>query len=352
MHFDSKPFVFILLIVVVLFAACKSKKTDLPGSSVAKKTAIPVEGFLIKITSVSDDVEVPGTLYPFEETQIRAEVPGRVVQLNIQEGMVTKKGTLLVKLFDADLQAQLQKLQVQLEIAQKTVERQKDLLGISGISQQDFDLSALAVDNLKADIQNLTISIGKTEIRAPYDGTLGLRNISLGSYISPTDIITSIRQVDKLKLVFSIPEKYAKDIFAGYKILFMVDGGVKDHVATVIATEGNVEQNTRTLRVRAVVNESSPELVPGVFAKVNLRLGQDNKALMVPSQAVIPQARNKQVIVMRKDSARFVVVETGIRDSAYVQILTGLKAGDTVVTSGLMTIRPNSKIKISKMSHL
>src|SRR5207344_3373866 len=146
------------------------------------------------------------------------------------------------------------KLQVQLEIAIKTVQRQRELLAINGISQQDFDLSALNVDNLKADIENIKISISKTEIRAPYDGQIGLRNISLGAYLSPADIITTLRDIKSLKLEFSIPEKYAKNITKNYVVKFKVDGGTKDHKAVVIATEGNVAQDTRTLKVRAIVS--------------------------------------------------------------------------------------------------
>ena len=256
---------------------------------------------------------------------------------------------MLAKLFDEDLQAQLRKLQVQLQIAIKTVERQRELLQIQGISQQDFDLSALAVDNLKADIQTTRIAISKTEIRAPYEGEIGLRAVSPGAYLSPNDIITTLRDVSKLKLEFSVPEKYAKSITKGYDITFRVDGGQLDHHAVVMATEGNIEPTTRTLKVRAIVQEKHAELVPGVFAKVNLRLGKTSSAIMLPSQAIIPEARNKRVIVMKKDSAAFRIVETGIRDSSYVQIVKGLQPGDTVITTGLMAIRPGSKLKISKL---
>lgn len=295
---------------------------------------------------------MPGSLLPFEETAIRAEVGGRIVQLNIQEGSVVQKGTLLVKLFDKDLQAQLNKLKVQLQINEKTEERNRELLKINAISQQDYDLSTLNVENLKADIESTQIAISKTEIRAPYKGTVGLRNISLGSYISPSDIVTTIRQVDQLKLDFAIPEKYAKEISKGYVVRFKVDGGDQQHEAKVIATENSVDQNTRTLRIKALVTATHRELVPGVFAKINLQLGKDDNALLVPTQSVIPNIRNKQVVVLRKDSAQFTVVETGIRDSAYVQILNGIKVGDTVVTTGLMAIRPNSKLKITKLKTL
>jgi membrane fusion protein (multidrug efflux system) len=341
---------FIILTVICLsFSSCKKKNQEV-AQGARKSMPVMAEGFLVTPQSISEDVEVPGSLLPAEETQIRPEVSGRVVQMNINEGSSVKKGELLVKLFDNDLKAQLNKLKVQLQINEKTVERQRDLLAISGISQQDFDLSALAVDNLKADIESIRISISKTEIRAPYDGRIGLRNVSLGSYISSSDLITTVRQVDRLKLDFSIPEKYAKNIAPGYSVKFKIDGSNLTHLATVLATEGNVESTTRTMRIKAIVVESHPELVPGIFAKINLQLGKDEKALLIPTQAIIPQARNKQIILFRKDSALFTVVETGIRDSSYVQILSGLKAGDTIVTTGLMSIRPKSKVKITKLN--
>ncbi|HEV8514696.1 MAG TPA: efflux RND transporter periplasmic adaptor subunit [Cyclobacteriaceae bacterium] len=342
-----RKFIVGLLVASLLLSACKKKVVVTGGKAMGP---LSVEGFVVEGHAESENIEVPGSLLPVEETQIRPEVSGRIVVLNIQEGAFVRQGTLLVKLFDQDLQAQLKKLQVQLDISNRTVERQRDLLAINGISQQDFDLSALAVDNLKADIQTTLISISKTEIKAPFDGKLGLRNVSLGAYVSSSDLLTTIRQVSQLKLEFSIPEKYAKNISPGYSVKFRVDGGDKDHYASVLATEGNVDQVTRTLKIKAIVRENHPELVPGLFAKVNLQLGKSANALMVPTQAVIPQARSKQIILLRKDSVQFLTVETGIRDSVFVQILKGLKQGDTIITTGLMAIRPKSKLKITKVS--
>lgn len=349
-------FIGLFSIVVIILVGCDSKNEDsgqrANGGPNRQRGPMVVDGFLVEQRHVSETIEVPGTLLPAEETTIRAEVSGRVVRMNIPEGGVVKKGVVLVKLFDEDLQAQLRKLTVQLQIAQKTEERQKELLAINGISQQDYDLATLSVDNLEADIEAVKISIAKTEIRAPYEGQVGLRNVSLGSYLSPTEIITTLRDVDQLKLEFFVPEKYAKAINKGYKVKFRVDGGRKDHTGTVLATEGNVNQTTRTLKIRAIVAGNDVELVPGVFAKVNLQLGQSNEALMIPTQAVIPTARNKQVVVLRGDTAIFNIVETGIRDSAYVQISSGLKRGDTVITTGLMAIRPSVKLKIGKLTKL
>ncbi|MBX2895179.1 MAG: efflux RND transporter periplasmic adaptor subunit [Cyclobacteriaceae bacterium] len=338
------------LTACILMASCQGKKTPMLTNNNRNAGPMVVDGFLVTPQNISDKLEVPGSLMPAEETQIRTEVSGRVVRLNIQEGTTVRQGELLVKLFDQDLQATLKKLQVQLEIAKKNEERLRELLAINGISQQDYDLSKLNVENLNADIESTQIAISKTEIRAPYQGKVGLRNVSLGSYLSPSDIITTIRQVDQLKLEFSIPEKYAKDVKAGSKVVFRVDGGSREHIASVIATESGVDQTTRTLRIRALVTNIHPELVPGVFAKVQLQLGSSENALMIPSQAVLPQIRNKQVIVFHKDSANFTIVQTGIRDSVYVQIVSGIKPGDTIVTTGLMAIRPNAKIKIGSLS--
>ncbi len=334
--------------------ACQSKKQEaVAGGRNARPTGpLQVEGFRVEPASISDNIEVPGSLFPAEQTQIRSEINGRVVALNITEGNTVRKGALLVKLFDGDLQAQLKKLEVQLQIAQKTEERQRKLLDISAVSEQEYELTALNTDNLEADIQTTRIAIAKTEIRAPYDGTLGLRNISLGAIISPSDIITTLRQVNVLKLEFAIPEKYAGNLQKGSKVNFKVEAGRGNHTAMVLATENSVDAATRTLRVKALINEPHRELVPGSFATVHLQLGMNNEALMVPTQAIIPQARNKQLIVFKGDSLRFITVETGIRDSSFVQVLSGIAAGDTVITTGIMAIRPDTKINLAKVTSL
>lgn len=340
---------FVLLAILIITNACESKKDAGQGRS-RMQGPITVDGFIVEPHTIGDRVEVPGTLLPFEETQIRAEVSGRVVYLNVPEGTIVPKGTVLVKLFDEDLLAQLRKLDVNLQIAQKTEERQRELLKINGISQSEYDLSALNVENLKADIETLKISIAKMQIRAPYEGRVGLRNVSLGAYISANDIITVLRQDRQLKLEFAVPEKYARNIGKGYVIEFKVDEGKGYHKATVIATESSVEQTTRTLKIRAQVNEIDPELVPGVFAKVNLQLGKNDHALLVPTQCIIPQARNKQVVISKNGLAKFATVDTGVRDSSYVEILSGAHLGDTVITTGLMGLRPDAKLKLAKIS--
>jgi membrane fusion protein (multidrug efflux system) len=338
-------------VLCLIFISCKNEKKN--NAPVANRSGadrpVQAEAFIVKTKSLSENLEIPGTLLPYEETEIRPEISGRVVWLNIPEGSFVQKGTLLVKLFDNDLQAQLKKLQVQLKIAEKTSERQKELLKISGISQQEYDLSELEVSNLKADIELTQVSISKTEIRAPYAGRIGLKSISNGAYVTPTTLLTTISQVAQLKLEFSVPEKYSEAMRKGRPVNFTVGGSDTRFTASVLATESNIEANTRTLKVRAVVQGKNNLLVPGAFAKVSLQLGKNDRSLIVPSQAVIPQARNKRVIVYKGGTASFAVVTTGIRDSSFVQVLDGVNEGDTVVTTALLTIRPDSKIKLTKV---
>jgi membrane fusion protein (multidrug efflux system) len=345
-----KSILFAIAVALVALSSCKEKqKTAQTTGMGGANGPLPVEAMVINPTSISQTVEVTGSILPFESTEIRAEITGRIIALNIQEGAFVSKGTLLVKLFDGDLQAQLKKLQVQLQIAEKTEERQRELLKISGISQQDYDLSLLNVNNLKADMELIRVNISKTEIRAPYSGRMGLRNISMGAYISPTNLLTTISQVEEVKVEFSVPEKYSAQMSNGMIIHFTLEGNAVPYNARVVATESRIEENTRNLRVRAVVTARDKNLIPGNFAKVQVVLGKDDKALMIPTESIIPQARNKQVIVYRGGKADFMTVTTGVRDSTLIQVLTGLNPGDTVITTGLLFLKPQADVKLTKI---
>jgi membrane fusion protein (multidrug efflux system) len=348
---SSFPLFFLLALGLFSFFSCKPEKEKMPanGQAPARNAPLPVEAFTVKSKNLNENLEVPGTLLAAEETEIRPEISGRLVGLYVQEGNMVQKGALLAKLFDEDLQAQLKKLAVQLEIAKKTFERQSELLKIQGISQQEVDLSELQVNNIKADMELVRVAISKTEIRAPYSGRLGLRNISPGAYISPTNIITTISQVDQLKLDFTVPEKYGDMFSKGRPVSFSIAGSDRNFQATVLATQTAIEASTRNLTVRAAVRGGQGALLPGAFAKVKINLSGNEKSLVVPTQAVIPQARNKQVIVFKNGTPDFRIVETGIRDSSFVQILEGLSEGDTVVTTGLLAIRPESKLVLQNV---
>lgn len=198
--------------VAFLLFSCNDKKSDANTKGPDMNPVLPIEGVIVKGSAIDEDIKVSGTLIPFENTELRTEISGRVISLNLSEGKFVSKGTLLVKLFDGDLQAQLKKLQVQLQIQQKTFERQNELLKINGISQQEVDLTGLQVSNIQADIDIIKTSIAKTELKAPFNGRLGLRNISPGAYVTPQTLVSTISEVNQQKIEFSIPEKYSSQV--------------------------------------------------------------------------------------------------------------------------------------------
>jgi membrane fusion protein (multidrug efflux system) len=330
------------------FFSCQSKGPVKPAANKFATTPV-VEGFVVKPSVVEQIISVSGTLKPFEETVLMPEVTGRVTAINLPEGRYVKQGTLLVKLFDDDLQASLKKAQTQLEIAQQTQKRQSELIKINGISQSDYDQAVLQVNSINADIEILKVQIRKTEVRAPFDGVIGLRSVSVGAEVTPGTSLATIRTISRLKLDFSVPEKYGSMVKAGMKVIFTVQGEDAKHDATVMATEEGIDVTTRNLKARAVVKNKDAALKPGAFANVDLELGKDTAALMVPTQAVIPMERSKQLIVAKNGKATFVTVKTGVRQASSVEVVEGIVAGDTVVTTGLLLLKPGADLKFSRV---
>ncbi|MFZ4456371.1 MAG: efflux RND transporter periplasmic adaptor subunit [Bacteroidales bacterium] len=324
----------------------KDKKSNKKGKN---KTTAMVDAYVVKPVSLLNEITVSGSLLPFEAVELKSETAGRVVKLNLPEGKKVKAGTLLVKLYDDDLQAGLKKLESQLALQKQIYKRQSELLKINGISQNDFDQTMLQVNALSAEIEVHKVLIRKTEVRAPFDGVIGLRNISLGAQITSVTSLATIRQEDKIKLDFSVPEKYGSVMKPGLDLKFTLYNSDKVYEASVIASECEIEQSTRSMKVRAVVKSRGTDLIPGAFAHVQLTLGENKSALMIPSQALIPQERNKSVILVKNGTAHFVKVKTGNRKVSNVEIIEGIQAGDTVVTSGILFLKEGDLIRFSNL---
>ncbi len=315
--------------------------------------AASVNGFIVVSQRLREDVVSSGSLLASEQVDVYPEISARIIQLNIQEGQPVAKGALLVKLFDTDLKAQLQKLQAQADNARRTEERNKQLLARGGISQQEYDIVTTNLRSSLADIELVKANLQRTEIRAPFSGVIGLRNVSNGAVVSPSTLIARLQQISSLKLDFSIPEKYGASVHNGSQISFLVDGSGKTSQGVVYAIEPGVDEQTRNLRIRARVNNASagngqPLFRPGTFARVTLTI-QNDQSLVVPTQAVIPQTRTNQVIVIKNGKALFKDVKTGLRTAGTIQILSGLQMGDTVATTGLLFLKPDSPVKVGKV---
>ena len=339
---------FFIIAFAVILCSCHSETTDEKNTN-RQFSNLRVEGVVVKPVVLDQTITISGTLKPFEETVLKPEVAGRVVYINLSEGGFVRQGTLLVKLFDDDLQAQLNKSQAQQKIVEQTQIRQSELMKVNGISQLDFDQTVLQINSIKADIEVLKVLIRKTEVHAPFDGTIGLRNISIGAQVTPATALATIRDVRHLKLDFSVPEKYSREIKPGVKVQFTVQGDDKKYDATVIATEQGIESDTRNLNGRAIVENNVTSLIPGTFANVELSLRQNKGALMVPTQAIIPQERTKQLIVARQGKATFVTVKTGIRNVSSIEVLSGINPGDTVVITGVLFLKPDAVLNFSSV---
>jgi membrane fusion protein (multidrug efflux system) len=337
-----------LTLLASLICSCKSGKTDPKQAGMKSKDSPPVEWIVVKPTVLQETITVSGKLIPFEATTLQPEVSGRIVKINLPEGKFVKQGTLLVKLFDDDLQAQLHKANTQLKIIEQQQNRQSELLKVAGISQTDYDQTTLSLASIKNDIEIYNVMVRKTEVIAPFDGTIGLRNISIGAIVTPSTVLATIRADKQLKLDFSVPSKYSSEVNVGTKLKFTVQGKDDQYNASVMASEKGIEAVTNNLRVRAVVSGKSVSLLPGEFANISLNLKQKNNALMIPTQAVIPQELTKQVIILKQGKAKFVTITTGTRQEDNIEVIKGLNPGDTLITTGILFIKPASKIKLLK----
>ncbi|MFN8276035.1 MAG: efflux RND transporter periplasmic adaptor subunit [Chitinophagales bacterium] len=333
---------------LLLLSACKGKNSEPPPATMPVAN---ITGYVVSPEKMEHSVEASGTIIPLEETELHPEISGRITFLQIPEGLAVAAGTLLVKLYDADLQAQLKKLQVQLKINQDIAARQQKLLAINGVSQQDAELANLTVSNTAADIDLVKAQIAKTEIRAPFSGVIGLRKVSVGAMVTPTTAIATIRATGTLKLDFSVPEQYSSLVKVGDQVRFKTAGSDSLFTARVIANERQVAESTRNMNVRATILPHTPMPTPGSYALVHLELSESQSALMVPTEAIIPAARDKSVIVSRGGKAEMVKVKTGTRSSNKIEVKEGLMPGDTVVTTGILFIKPGATLKFNTIRH-
>jgi membrane fusion protein (multidrug efflux system) len=331
-----------LYILVILLSACHSKTPDANKKNGAPPSA---DIMIAKPQSVSNIVEANGTVVANEFVQLHPETSGRITYLNVPEGTMVSVGTVIARINDADLQAQLSKSKVQLELAVKTEERLKKLLAINGINQADYDSALNQLQSIKTDIAYYQALIDKTVVKAPFSGVVGLRLVSIGAYVSPTDVIASIQQLNTLKIDFTLPESYGSLVHKGNTVTIETDSedSVKQK-ATIIAVEPQANTTTRNLKVRATLQ--SLKAHPGSFVKVYVDAGENKHAIMLPSNVLIPNDQNNQVVILKNGKAKFVSVETGIRESTNVEITKGISEGDSVLITGVLFARPDAVIKV------
>lgn len=332
----------------LIASGVKRNSGPVPGMGQGRQI-LNVSGFLITPTVMIDLYNSVGSLRPDEEVDLAFETSGKIVGINFTEGTRVKKGDLLAKINDKPLQAQLQKLEAQKKLVEEKEFRQKSLLDKDAISQEAYDQIVTELQTIQADINLVTARISETELRAPFDGIIGLRYLSEGSYANPSTKIARLVKISPIKIDFSIPERYANQIKIGYPVTFSVEGSERTFEANVYAVDPRVEEDTRTIIIRALNPNRNEELKAGRFAEITLLLSRMENAISIPSEAITPEMDGEMVYVYRSGKAASVKVTTGLRTESMVQITKGLKFGDTLLTTGILQLRHNLPVVLDTL---
>lgn len=350
-------FIGILLLVAVSFfyprltnqngtnAPAPSGPTGGPGGGGGAQ-ALPVNVIKVKKEMLSNQLQVSGTILPNESVDLKPEISGLVTKINFREGQYVKKGAPLVYLNDDELQAQFQRLQYTQKLFQTQENRQKQLLAREAISQEEYDVVLNQYNTAVSDIKLVEAQLQKTVVRAPFNGILGLRQISEGSVINSSNVIVSIVNIDPIKIEFSIPERYSSQVSVGSPIFFSSESSSQEVQGKVYAFEPQIDPATRTLKLRAESPNKEGKYLPGMFVKIRFVLEVKEDALMVPAESVIPELSGYKVFVVGADGkAEQRMIEIGTRTDTHVQIISGLNEGDLVLTTGVMQVRQGMPIQ-------
>ena len=325
----------------------EADKVMTSGSNRSKK-ALNINAIVVKPTTLTDEIPIIGSLIPDEEVNLSFETSGKITEINFEEGTTVKKGQLLAKVNDRPLQAQLQRLVAQLKLAEDRVFRQDALLKRDAVSQEAYEQVKTELATLNADIESVEAQRAQTELRAPFDGVIGLRQVSVGAYASPTTIVAKLTKITPLKLEFSVTESYARDIKIGTHLTFTLGGSLETYHAQVYARESSLDINTHTLTVRALYPNPTG-IMPGRYASITLRKQEYRDALAIPTQAIVPEMGKDKVFLYRSGKAEPVEITTGIRTEALAQVVQGLAAGDTVIISGTQQLRTGMEVTIDNL---
>jgi membrane fusion protein (multidrug efflux system) len=353
----TKYIIYTLLALLVAFLIynkffskrAKQNNVATAGKGKKKNGPVSVNIMVVKDTTVRNQIDITGTIDANERVNLISQTAGNITGIYFTEGSHVNKGQLLVKVYNQDLQASLQQYQAQMVLARDVNNRNKILLEKGAVSKEEYETSLSSLNSLNAQADVVRAQISRTEIRAPFSGVIGLRNVSPGGYLSPATPIASLVNMDPAKLTFSVPERYLPIIGKGSKVTFTVESSRDQFNASVYAIEPALDANSRTITVRAKAPNPKNILTAGAFAKINLTLDQIPKTIMVPTESVIPDLKSSKVYIYKNGIAVAKDVKTDLRTETKIQIIEGLKAGDSVVVSGLIQIRPKSPLKILKV---
>jgi membrane fusion protein (multidrug efflux system) len=340
-----------VVVIIVLTSPRLRPLLSGPGSGNApgsRDSRLPVTAVVVTPESVSNLVLSSGTVRANEEVELRSEATGLVLRISFAEGTRVRKGEVLVKIDDSELRAQRAKQDSQRKVAREKERRRKQLFDKQNISPEDYELALNELNAINAEIELIEARIAKTEIRAPFDGLIGLRYVSEGSYVTPDVRIASLQNIRKVKVDFAIPEKYSGSVRKGQQIHFRVSGLAGRNSGEIFAIEPKIDPVTRSVLIRAVSPNVGERIMPGGFAEVELELERIPDALMIPAQAIVPDLMGQKVYLYRAGLAEESRVDIGLRTEAKIQVVRGIRPGDTVLTSGLLQVVAGTPVRLAE----
>lgn len=343
----KNSFLTLLSLVIAMSVMSCGEEEKGTGGNRGMRSGLSVDAYRVTMQPLTQGLSLSGTLLAGEEVELRAETTGKLVEFHLVEGSLVKEGQLLARVNDTEIRARLEKLKSDLNLAQEDLQRKERLKEINALSQQDLDVATNRVDGIKADIRLAEAQIAKAEIRAPFDGRIGLRHVSPGSFIGANTILATLIQDNPLRLEFSVPERYAYGVNIGKEVAFSLGHNPKEYNAKVYATESVIDLQTRALKVRATCSNAKGELLPGSFARVSFSINGNLQAMLIPPHALVPVLGGQNVVLARNGRATFVPVETGVRTPTAVEIVSGLTLSDTLLISGLLQVREGSPVTVN-----
>jgi membrane fusion protein, multidrug efflux system len=337
-------------LIALAIAGCTIKAGELPAeTNTPTPVGIPVDAAVVKPEVLRDELVVTGTILANQQVNIVSELTRKVVSVHVKEGSKVSKGTLLFQLDNADLLAQLSRLRQQEKLALLNEKRLKDLLTNEAIPQQDYDEAETNLKVIQAQIQEMLTVVDKTRITAPFNGQIGMINTYPGAIVSTNTVLTDIEDNSIVKVEFSVPEKYTNILSIGSEQLFTTPADSEGQKTKIVAKAASLSTDTRTLLVRGITSNHHGKLYPGQSARITLALNTSENALTVPTNALVPSPGGYSVFVSRKGLAQPVGVEIGERNTGTVEIVNGLAAGDTLITSNILRLTPGTPIQFASV---
>jgi membrane fusion protein (multidrug efflux system) len=327
----------IIIIIFIIFLPKLISSGDenvLPQNPGMMNRSIPVTAHVVEFEKLSNKVYTTGTILSNEEVELRSEIAGKITS----------------KINDADLQAQLRKAESKVKLVEDREVRQNQLVQNQMISQEDYESTLNDLAASKAEYDLIKAEIDKTEIKAPFSGYIGLREVSEGSFVTTTTVIARLQNLSNLKVDFAIPQKYASLVKIGDEVSFKLSTGDSKYKARVYAIEPKIDPSTRTLKLRAICQTNYKDLFPGAFVNVEVKLKENENAILIPTVAIVPELKGQSVYLYRGGTVMPQAVELGLREEKRVQIVSGLEQGDTVITSGILQIRPGAKVQVTEFN--